>query len=101
VPGFPQMWRLELKPKSSILASSDQIILFLMVWESLRCLLANSKWAVMFLLLTVWLPSVHTTIKAWLVECCRNGCPSGRFSHLHRGTLELCQSDHWVLGQGV
>jgi hypothetical protein len=33
-----------------------------------------------------------------LVECCRDGCPSGRFSHLHRGTLELCQSDHWVLG---
>ena len=30
--------------------------------------------------------------------CCRDGCPSGRFSHLHRGTLELCQSDHQVLG---
>jgi hypothetical protein len=27
-------------------------------------------------------------IKAWLVECCRDGCPSGRFSLLHRGTLE-------------
>jgi hypothetical protein len=23
------------------------------------------------------------------VEGCRDGCPSGRFSHLHRGTLEL------------
>ena len=42
--------------------------------------------------------SGHSTIKAWLVECCRDGCPSGRFSHLHRGTLELCQSDHQVLG---
>ena len=31
------------------------------------------------------------------MECCRDGCPSGRLSHLHRGTLELCQSDHWVL----
>ena len=31
------------------------------------------------------------------MEWCRDGCPSGRFSHLHRGTLELCQSDHWVL----
>jgi hypothetical protein len=31
-----------------------------------------------------------------LVVCCRNGCPSGKFSNLHRGTLELCQSDHWV-----
>ena len=28
------------------------------------------------------------------MECCRDGCPSGMFSHLHRGTLELCQSDH-------
>ena len=27
-----------------------------------------------------------------------DGCSSGRFSHLHRGTLELCQSDHRVLG---
>ena len=32
------------------------------------------------------------------MECCRDGCPSGRFPHFHRGTLELCQSDHWVLG---
>ena len=45
-----------------------------------------------------WLPSVHSTIKAWLVECCRDGCLYGRFSHLHRGTLELCQSGHQVLG---
>ena len=29
---------------------------------------------------------------------CRDACPSGRFAHLHRGTLELCQSDHQVLG---
>ena len=32
------------------------------------------------------------------MECCRDGSPSGRFSHLHRETLERCQSDHWVLG---
>ena len=37
-------------------------------------------------------------LNAWLVECCRDGCPSGRLSHLHRGTLELCQSDHWAFG---
>ena len=42
--------------------------------------------------------SGHSIIKAWLVECCREGCPSGRFSHLHRGSLELCQTDHRVLG---
>ena len=45
-----------------------------------------------------WLPSGDFTIKALLVECCRDGCPSGRFSHLYRGTLELCQSNHWALG---
>ena len=33
-----------------------------------------------------------------MVECCRDGCPSIRFSHLNRGTLELCQIDHRVLG---
>ena len=30
------------------------------------------------------------------MECCRYYCPSERFCHLHRGTLELCQSDHRV-----
>jgi hypothetical protein len=35
VPGFLQIWRLEFRPKSSILVSSDHKILFLMVWESL------------------------------------------------------------------
>ena len=43
-------------------------------------------------------PSGHFSIKAWLVEYCRDVCPSGRFSHLHTGTLELFQSDHQVLG---
>ena len=32
------------------------------------------------------------------MECCRDDCPSGMFSHLHRGILELYQSDHQVLG---
>ena len=32
------------------------------------------------------------------LECCRDGCSSGRFSHLNGGTLELCHSDHRVLG---
>jgi hypothetical protein len=31
------------------------------------------------------------------MECYRNSCPSGRFSYLHKGTLELCLSDHRVL----
>ena len=32
------------------------------------------------------------------MECCKDDCPSGRFSHLHRETLELCQGDDRVLG---
>ena len=48
-----------------------------------------------------WLPSGHSTIKAWLVECCTDGCPSVRFSHLHKGTLDLIHSDRWILGLPV
>jgi hypothetical protein len=33
-----------------------------------------------------------------LVEHCRDGCPSGRFSHLYRGILELFQSERRDLG---
>jgi hypothetical protein len=62
-----------------------------------RCPLANSKLAVMCLLLRSGF-HLATTIKTWLVESCRDGCPAGRFSHLHRGTLEFCQSDHQFLG---
>jgi hypothetical protein len=107
VPGFHQTWRLAFRPKSSVLVSSDQRIFFLMLWESFRCFLANSKRAVKclmsgFCLVTLpqrpdeWLLSCHSTTKAWLVDCCRNGCPSGRFSHLHRGTLESLSE--WPLG---
>lgn len=35
--GFLQTWHFELRPNSSILVSSDLRILFLTVWESLRC----------------------------------------------------------------
>ena len=38
-------------PKSSIFVSLDQRILFLMVWESFRCILANCRRAAMCLLL--------------------------------------------------
>lgn len=43
VPGFLQTWHLAFRLKSS----SDQKTLFLIVWESFRCLLANSRSAVM------------------------------------------------------
>ena len=42
--------------------------------------------------------SGHSAINPKLVECCSDGCPSGSFSHLHTGSLKLCQSDHQVLG---
>ena len=68
-----------------------------MVWESFRCLLTNSKRAVQPFT-EEWLPSGHSTIKAWLQHSTRDGCPSGKFSHLYRGTLELCQSYYRFLG---
>ena len=44
------------------------------------------------------LPSGPSAIKPRSAECCSDDCPSGSFSHLHSGSLELSQSDHWVLG---
>ena len=32
------------------------------------------------------------------MKCCKDSCPSGSFYRLHILTLDLCQSDHWVLG---
>ena len=69
--------------------ASPDMTLGIQAKESFRCLLANANGAVMCLLRSGF--RLATTIMAWLVECWRNGCPSGRFSHLHRGTLELCQ----------
>ena len=40
-----------------------------------------------------WLPSGHSMIQAWLVDCCRDGCPSGRFS-----TEERWSSDRVTIG---
>ena len=96
VPAFLEPWCLAFRPNSSILVSSEQRILLLMV-RVFGCLLANYKWAVMCLLLRSGF-RLATNIKAWWGECGRDSCPSGRFSHLHRGTLELCQSDHRILG---
>ena len=48
------------------------------------------------------LKDVHKLFLKLLLGCfgCALGlCPSASFSHLHRGTLELCQSDHWILGR--
>lgn len=34
--------------------------------------------------------------KAWLMECCSNGCPSVSFSHFPKGNFDLIYSDHSV-----
>ena len=44
-----------------------------------------------------WLPSGHSQIKSRFVKCCRDCCPSDRFSHLSQGIRSFCQSGHWVL----
>ncbi len=51
VPGFLHTYRLELRPKSYILVSSDQRILFVTILESFRGFLANSMQAFMCLAL--------------------------------------------------
>jgi hypothetical protein len=59
----PQTWCLAFSPKSSILVSSDQWILFV----PMGCHVPSTE---------EWLPSCHSTVKAWLVESCTCGCPS-------------------------
>ena len=55
-----------------------------MVWESFRCLFwqtpSGLASAFYWEVASVW-PLYH---KGLMVECCRDGCPSGRFSHLQR-----------------
>ena len=42
--------------------------------------------------------SGHSPLKPVFVKCCRDCCPSDRFSHLNKETLQFYQSSHWVLG---
>jgi hypothetical protein len=62
--------------------------LFLMVWV-LSVPVGKLQVGSHVLFTEEWLLSGHTTIKAWLVKCWRDGCPSGRFSHLHRDSGAL------------
>ena len=43
------------------------------------------------------LSSGHSARTPRWMECCSDGCPSGSFSHLYTGSLELCQGDNRVL----
>ena len=76
---------LAFRPKSKILLSSDQRILFPMV-RVLKVLFGKLQASCRVPFTEEWLPSGCSIIKAWLVECCRDGCSSRRFSYLHRGT---------------
>lgn len=38
-----------------------------------------------------WFLSSHSTIKAWLMECCWDDCLSSRFSHRYRGHPKLSE----------
>lgn len=90
---FSQTWHLAFRPKSSFLVSSDKKILFLQVWESLEGFLANSKRAATCLSVR---SGFQLAIMVWLIECVSNGWPL--VNYLHKGTMELHLSDHWVLG---
>lgn len=39
---------------------------------------------------------MHSVMKPRSVECSTEGCPSGSFSLLHTGSLEISQGDHQV-----
>ncbi len=89
VPGFLHTYRLELRPKSSILVSSDQIIrqvFFSKLHEGFHVSCTEER-----------LPSGHSAIKPRLVEGCSDGWLSTRFSHLPNASLELSHSDLSVL----
>ncbi len=89
VPGFLHTYRLELRPKSSILVSSDQRILqvfFSKLHAGFHVSCTEER-----------LPSGHSAIKPRLVEGCSVGWLSTTFSHLPNASLELSHSDLWVL----
>ncbi len=95
VPGF--LHTLELRPKSSILVSSDQRILFVTILESFRCFFSKLHAGFHVSCTEERLPSGHSAIKPRLVEGCSDGWLSTTFSHLPNASLELSHSDLWVL----
>ena len=95
VPCFLQTWHLELRPNNSILVSSDQIILFLTVWESFRCVLPSRLSCVFHCWEgSVW-PLWH---KAQIGGVLQGWLSFWKFLHLHTQSLELNQSENQVLG---
>lgn len=92
VPGFIQTHCLAFKPKSSTLVSSIHRILFLMTWESFRCLLVKSKQDVSYCSLRSGFCLATLQLRPnWLYW--RDGYPSDKFSHHHTGPLVFRHSD--------
>ncbi len=89
MPGFLHTYRLELRPKSSILVSSDQRILqvfFSKLHAGFHVSCTEER-----------LPSGHSAIKPRLVEGCSDGDFLQLSPNLPNASLELSHSDLWVL----
>lgn len=65
---------LTFTPKSSIFDTSDQEMLSNLVWDFSMYLYPNSMWAAWCLFIKQWLLYGYSTIQAWLVDSCRDGC---------------------------
>ncbi len=82
VPGFLHTYRLELRPKSSILVSSESCLSPVCHLESFRCFFSKLHAGFHVSCTEESLPSGHSAIKPRLVEGCSDGWLSTTFSHL-------------------
>ncbi len=94
VPGFLHTYRLELRPKSSILVSSENLICHHL--GVLQVFFSKLHAGFHVSCTEERLPSGHSAIKPRLVEGCSDGWLSTTFSHLPNASLELSHSDLWV-----
>lgn len=63
-----------------------------MSWQTVNCHQSVTVHSAMWILLKVAYDQFsHLTIQAWLMECCWNGRPSGKFSYFSREHLKLSQ----------
>ncbi len=100
VPGFLHTYRLELRPTSSILVSSDQRILFVTILESFSCFFSKLHAGFHVSCTEERLPSGHSAIKPRLVEGCSDGWLSTTFSHLLNECISGAQPQ-WSLGSSL
>lgn len=74
VSGFLQTWHLTFTPKSSILMSSENFLSHCLRVRQVPFGKLQAGCPVPFT--KEWPSSGYSTIQAWLVECCRDGCHS-------------------------